>query len=216
MSTEITITEEELKAQIAETIADHKDLVILTDEDYTAAGEAMKLVKGKLKFIEDWFAVPVKKAHEAHKALTTKRGEEIKPLQEIYDSISSKTVKYETKKEEDARKQQAIDDEKERKRLEDEQVKEAEKLQSQGKEDEAESVISQPVHVAPAPLKLAPKVKGLSYTARWKFRIVNPSLIPRDYLMPDLVKIGQIAKAMKGKADIKGVEVYEYKSPTIR
>ena len=48
--------------------------------------------------------------------------------------------------------------------------------------------------------------------ADWKFRVVAPESIPREYLTPDLVKIGQVVRAMRGATAIKGIETYAEKS----
>lgn len=64
------------------------------------------------------------------------------------------------------------------------------------------------VKVEPA----VPKVAGIKARVNWKFRIVNAALIPRSYLKPDEVKIGEDVRRMKDKpkaeAAIPGIEVY--------
>jgi len=42
----------------------------------------------------------------------------------------------------------------------------------------------------------------------WKFRVTNEALIPREYMTPDMVKIGGVARATKGSIQIPGVEIY--------
>lgn len=57
-----------------------------------------------------------------------------------------------------------------------------------------------------------PVVAGIKARVNWKFRIVNPNKIVRDYLMPDEVKIGQMVRLVKDKAkaelECPGIEVY--------
>lgn len=62
----------------------------------------------------------------------------------------------------------------------------------------------QEVKVAPS----VPKVAGIRARVNWKFRIVDASRLPRKYLMPDEVAIGQEVRSMKAEALIPGVEVY--------
>lgn len=62
----------------------------------------------------------------------------------------------------------------------------------------------QEVKVAPS----VPKVAGIRARVNWKFRIVDASKLPRRYLMPDEVAIGQEVRSMKAEASIPGVEVY--------
>jgi hypothetical protein len=74
-----------------------------------------------------------------------------------------------------------------------------------------------PLMVEPVILpETTPKVEGISGRQVWKFRIINPALIPREYLIPDERKIGQIVRAMKGETRIPGVEAYAEESVAVR
>ena len=42
--------------------------------------------------------------------------------------------------------------------------------------------------------------------------VVDEALIPRDYLMPDEVKIGKVVRATAGSLQIPGIRVFSYKS----
>jgi len=60
-----------------------------------------------------------------------------------------------------------------------------------------------------------PKVAGTGKRENWLFRVTNPELIPREYLMPDdpfdaklYPKIARVVRAMKSAANIPGIEVY--------
>lgn len=58
--------------------------------------------------------------------------------------------------------------------------------------------------------KATPKLDGGPvYRTVKKFRIVNESLIPRQYMIPDMVKIGGVVRALGLSANITGVEIYE-------
>ena len=73
----------------------------------------------------------------------------------------------------------------------------------------ADSVEMQ-ARMVPTPIlnREPPKVAGLSTRENWNFRIVDPAKLPREYLMPDEAAIRGVVKAMKGRANIPGVEVY--------
>lgn len=69
------------------------------------------------------------------------------------------------------------------------------------------------LHVPEAKVKPAvPVVQGIRARVNWKFRVVDSSRIPRSYLMPDEVAIGQEVRRLKDKtaaeAAIPGIEVY--------
>lgn len=57
-----------------------------------------------------------------------------------------------------------------------------------------------------------PTVAGTVSRQNWKFRFVDPNRIPRVYMMPDEVKIGQMVRATKDKKSAEGIcpgiEVY--------
>jgi len=49
---------------------------------------------------------------------------------------------------------------------------------------------------------------GISYSEIWKFKVTDERLIPRQYLVPDLRAIGGVARSLKDKTKIPGIEVY--------
>ena len=93
--------------------------------------------------------------------------------------------------------------------------KEAERIKRESAE-EAELARQAPVIIEEAVVVEAPRVKGLSLVKRWKHRVVNVKLIPREYMKPDDVKIRQVARAMKENTNIPGVEVYSDTSTSVR
>jgi len=215
MTTEL-ISQEQLEAQIKETIENHSNVIVADDPGYIAAQEALKVIKGRQKQVNGVFDPLVKSAHETHKALTTKRGEFLKPLQAVYASISRQCSTYNQAKEAEARRLQEIENDRLRKEAEDQKIKDAEVLEETGQTEEAERVLDEPVNVAPAPLKSAPIVENVSYRENWKFTIDNRELIPREFMVPDEKKIGQYVRAMKEAANIKGVRIYVEKTPIVR
>jgi hypothetical protein len=60
-----------------------------------------------------------------------------------------------------------------------------------------------------------PKVAGTGKRENWLFRVKNPDLIPREYLMPDdpfnaasYPKLARVVRAMKSATNIPGIEAY--------
>lgn len=72
-------------------------------------------------------------------------------------------------------------------------------------EDRAKAV------VAPVAQQQAPKIAGVTIPKVWVFDVVDESLIPREYLSVDLVKIRKVVQALKGSTNIPGVKVREDK-----
>jgi hypothetical protein len=63
--------------------------------------------------------------------------------------------------------------------------------------------------VAAAPVvPQAIRVQDQTLRDNWTFDITDEAAIPREYLVPDLVKIGKVVRVMKEKAVIPGVRAY--------
>ena len=79
-----------------------------------------------------------------------------------------------------------------------------------GQKEIAQAIINTPVQpVAVVIPKDVPKLEnGPTFREVWQFEIERADLIPRAYLVPDMVKIGQVVRAMKSEANIPGIKVF--------
>jgi hypothetical protein len=90
-----------------------------------------------------------------------------------------------------------------------------------GDKEAAEDIIEETLETAQAEMVFEPppvvpekiKLEGGAIRRNWRFRIADESLIPREYLIPDEVKIGRVVRAMKDKANIPGVVAFEEIDP---
>lgn len=115
------------------------------------------------------------------------------PLEEAQTLIDGKMVTY-GKKVADA---QRIEDEKRR--------KEEDAVRAEEFPDEMPFT---PPTAAPKPVTVYGNTgSAASFTNTWDFEIVNPLMVPRDYLMPDEKKIRQAVK--DGVREIPGVKIFE-------
>jgi len=187
-------------------LAEVRGAVITTEGDFQVCGENLKKINGCIAMLEakrisitrpldqakkvvmELFNIPIAK-------LETARG----LYKRIIGGYLAKVEEEQRKQAEAIRKQQQI----EAAKLE----AQAEKLEVKGKVEQADALREQAeikktlVPVMPE----APKVKGITVTERWTFEIVDESLIPREYLIPDLVRLGKVARAEQGKRIIPGV-----------
>lgn len=62
--------------------------------------------------------------------------------------------------------------------------------------------------VAPIVAPTVTKIAGVSTRKDWKAKIVDPLLVPRDYLIVDESKLNKVAAATKGSLSIPGVHMY--------
>ena len=96
--------------------------------------------------------------------------------------------------------------------------KEAEELQAKINEEAKEKKI-EPVHVPDPVLKAKPEPTrtesgSASVRKSWKWKEVDMSNVPREYLMLDTVKINKAVRA--GARSISGLEIYEESTTVLR
>jgi hypothetical protein len=61
-----------------------------------------------------------------------------------------------------------------------------------------------------------PKVKGISSQDTYKWKIIDESKIPREYLQVNEKLINQIIKQTNGSFEIPGIEIYKEKSVRVK
>lgn len=182
---------------------------IKSNDDFVHAGEILLVIKDLRKQIDETFDPIIKKQHEAHKEAVAQKKKVDAPLVEAENIIKPRIAAWSAEQERIRREEEARLREEARKQEEERRLQEAILAEQSGQKDEAEAIIETPVQVAPVVVpKSVPKVAGVNMVKQWKFRIVNPALIPREYLTPDEIKIGGVVRALKDQAHIPGVEVY--------
>ena len=150
------------------------------------------------------------KAHQAHKAILEQQKKTEAPLVEAEGILKTQIKSYideveRVRREEERRLQEIARKEEEERRL-----AEALQAEAEGNKEEAEAILEEPAYI-PMPTVKAdiPKVDNRLFRKVWKFKIVDIKKIPIQYLMPDMVKIGGVVRAMKDKTDIPGIQIYE-------
>ena len=195
-----------------------KGLMIKSHEDYARAGEMLLVIKDLRKEIDATFDPIIKKAHEAHKEAVAQKKKVDAPLVEAEGIIKPRIAAWNAEQERLRREEEARLREIARKQEEERLLMEAIAAEEEAKANgatneeaaqEAAAIIAEPVYVAPVVVqKAVPKVSGIAMQQRWKFRIVNAALIPREYMTIDEQKIGAVVRALKDQTRIPGIEVY--------
>lgn len=197
-----------------------KAITITNAETYTQAANFKITLAGWRKKIVDEFAPMKEAAHKAHKAITAKEGEYLKPITEAEATLKAAIVKWQDEQEKLRRIEQA--------RLEAE-AREAAEADRKRREEEAlnaaiaegtEEVYVEPVAYVPPPIA-APTyepVKGLGITRRWGAevtdikklcRAVADGVVPETYVLPNQVALNQRAAADKQSLLIPGVKAIQ-------
>lgn len=183
---------------------------IVNNDVYIEAMEFAKTIKAMQKEVDAAFDPIVKQNHAAWKAAIAQKTKYYEPLEKALKFLDTKGRIFRTEQErlriEEERKAQELA-RKEAERLQ----KLAEKAKARGDEEKAESFEVKAQEAANITPVVAPKVaavEGIKVRKIWKYRIVNANAIPREYLIPNEVMLGQVARATKGTLPIPGVEFY--------
>lgn len=177
------------------------------------AAQFMLAAKHRAKRITDRLKQPKEDARKAWKNWCDLENELVEP----YDRIEREIIKPAMARFQDAedRKRRIEEDRlraEQKKREEDAKLAAAQAAEDSGEHDIAEQIMDAPVMVAPVVLPPIATPAGISYRDVWKFEIVNPDLVPREYLTIDEKKIGGVVRALKGETKIQGVRIYSEKS----
>jgi len=197
--------------QKALTIIEQARSVIITDSpSYAMAGELWKAITDVKKQVDESFKPIILKAHQAHKEALAQRAKIFDPLDKAGRSVKTAMESYDRDQEQIRQEEERRLREIARKEEEKRQLAEALEAERNGDKEEMEVILEAPIYVPPVIVpKTTPKLQGGPvYRTIWQFRITDAQKIPRAYLMPDEVKIGQVARALKEATNIAGVEAY--------
>jgi len=81
----------------------------------------------------------------------------------------------------------------------------AAQAKAEAKTEAAGAVQANTVTVA----SVKPEIKGQSERKTWKARVIDASLVPREWMIPNLPGLDSFAKSTRGAMKIAGVEMYE-------
>lgn len=165
---ENAVIEKELETT-ALTLKQQASAMVVKDvSQYAAAGELGKSIKELRGKIVDYFAPIKKAAHEAHKAITAKESEELKPVDEaigiLRDTMNAFTREQERIRQGEERKAREAAEELARKER-DKLLAAAIKAEEKGQIDKAEAKMEQAEMVYAAPVTVAPTVAKTVSTA---------------------------------------------------
>jgi hypothetical protein len=118
-------------------------LIINSTGAYSTAGEIMLSLKDTEKKIKDYWKDPKEKSHQAHKAITEKENQMLKPVQTWIKTLNGKISNYLTDQENKRKEEQKKLDEQRRK----EEQAEKEKLEKKAKKAELKGDIEKSEHL---------------------------------------------------------------------
>jgi len=181
-------------------------LQITNDADFVTVAEWLAWNRDVQKQVKAHHDPICEAKHKEHKSATAARAALLDPLIKG-DGLASRMMSvYRAEQERKRREEQAKLDAEAKKRAEDAVLAEAE-------ETGDESLLDQPLDVPV--VRAAPIVQpeGFTFVVMWKFRIVDATKIPRQWLMLDEKKVQKQIEATKMQTAIEGIQVYEEKIP---
>lgn len=187
-----------------------RGIIVVNNESMERANTLLLDIRALRKEVEATFKPLAQKAFEAHKAIKAQWDKAEAPLKEGETILKSSIRNYMDEVERIRREEERRLQEIARKQEEERRLAEALLAEAEGNIEEAQAILDEPDFV-PMPTVKAdiPKVDNRLFRKVWKFRIVDEGQIPRQYMTPDMVKIGGVVRAMKGVTNIPGIQVYE-------
>lgn len=195
---------EALRHQVAPIIEEAKVFVVNNPDTFQQAGYKLTVIKAMQKQADTLFDPVIdanKKALNEAKALKDSFTTPLKTAESWY---KTKMLDYKDKENRILRQKQ-LEAQKQQDKLMADAEKKANGLIKKGKDAEAAAVIANAPIVA-MPVSDVPKVSGISTRTVWSAEITDANLIPREYLIPDEVKLNQLARMTKGPSNIPGVK----------
>ena len=184
-------------------------ILIQTDEDYQVASSMIILAKEGIRKAEDLFKPIKRKMDEAKKVVLDQERALVGQYEPAKLLLERKTFEYRREQEKKQREESARLAELARKEAEEAALQDALAAEAMGQTEIAEQIMESPVYIPPPPSRpAAPKVEGLSFQKNWIGRVVNFDLLPDMYKISNDSAINTIARSLKEKAKIPGVEFY--------
>ena len=196
MQTEIVISKkaEELAKDTETLDVQYSSYKITTQPQFVQAAEDLKVIKGKYNEIENERKELTRPIDEGKRRIMDFFRAPLTRLASAEANIKRALLSYQ-------QEQQRIAAENARKIQE-----RADKAAANGKAKKAAELQQQAAAVEQ--MTIAPKVAGISTRTAWHYRVVDESIIPREYLEPKDSVLSKLATATKGQLKIPGIEFY--------
>lgn len=186
---------------------------IIDEVTFNKAGLMLKDAKAIKDKIKSVFDPMIKGARASLKLIQDEKDKHMEPVEEIEELLRKETSRYYDALEQKRLEEQRKADEaarKEQEKLQKAADKKMEKAAAKGKE----LVIEVPVVEA---IQLQESSKGgLAFREVYKFEVTDASLVPREYLTPNLTDIGIDIRAAKGEITIPGIRVWTEKTTIVK
>ena len=220
----ISNEEQDLKAETTAIQEQFNDFYVATQDDYTAAAEYLKQLKGKIAQVTDFFKPLKDAAHKAHKQVLAREKEMLSPLTDAEERVKAAMGRYSDEVEQKALEQERIRAAEIKKQTE-ALLQTATELEKQGKTGEAvlafeEAEIMDSTSSAMA-INDTPKVSGVSTKKDWEIIEIDMDKVPDEIngilIRPvDQKAVMRLIRASKGAVKIPGITYKETSKISVR
>lgn len=197
---------QELEKVSSDIVIRAKKLKVVDQKTLDVANLFLNHAKETLKQAVGFFAPAISKAHEAHKEMIKAQKVITDPLSLAVSTVNGMIRSYVMEAERKAREAE------EKRKFEEEvyfaQLEEKRKTGDKKGEKKALAKVEE-LHEESLKLKVKPELVGSHVTRRWKFRVIDLSVVPRQYLVLDETRIQRMVTQMKAETSIPGIEAYE-------
>lgn len=185
---------------------------VVSNYGYIEAGEILKTIKGRYQEIETKRKEMTLPLDEAKRRIMDFFRQPLEQLsnaeRQIKGAMLGFTQEQERIRREEEQRLQALA-RKEQERLDKLAIEEISQAQKEGNLEKAEKILDTVAQVAvPIVQSEKPKVQGIKTVTRWRYKVTDEALIPREYLIPNEKLLANIAITTKGAIKIPGVEFY--------
>ena len=214
---DVALVEQENKmtARGGQFVALAETLTIEDDTDYKLADGLISEGVDFIKNVKLLLDPHIKRAHEAHRALTSDRKRLTEPVENATKTLGKRMGAYNHKRIQEENDRLEAERAKAQAEQEESCIKIAADLEKSGETAAADAVMdmaADPVEVPETPDKPV-LLSRTKYRTDYISKVVVPNLVPREYLIVDEAKIQKIVRAMKGEIKIPGIQIDQVQVP---
>jgi hypothetical protein len=202
-------------------IASQAKLLVVRDPlTFQKAGDILRLIKAMSSEVTSFFEPLKKKAHEAHKALTTAEKEKLAPLVEAETHLKRGMATFQEEEERRRREEERRLQEEANRRAEEDRLALAIEAEKAGDKESAEELLAAPVEAPVVVVRSETKAAGISFRENWKSRCIDikalargvaDGTVPAMAILPNQSFLDNQARASKGEIKYPGVQTYSEK-----
>ncbi len=192
---------------------------VVDSESMAMADTTIKDINSRLKAIDEKLEPRRDAAAKLHKSIVDLIKELKKPLEEAKKYLQGEGKRYLTEQEKIRQAEEARLREEARKAEEERRLAEALQAEAEGNKEEAQAIIEEEIYVPPPVVeKTVPKVDNRLFTKRWSgkgtdlmaaIRFISVNHQYKNLLTFDQTAINNLARSIKGKSPVPGIEFIE-------